>query len=177
MQNNFPQIQTDRFLLRKIESTDIENIFRGLSHPDVIKFYGISFQTMEDTKMQMDWYDNLYETQTGIWWAIVDKNEGTFYGAAGLNDVSHKHKKGEVGMWLLPDFWGNGVLGEVMPFVLNFGFSELKLHRIEGFVEHTNEKCKRAVEKNGFILEGTMRDCEIKHDTFISLDIYAKFAK
>lgn len=52
----FPEIATQRFCLRKILSTDQQQIFEGLS--DVIKYYGVSYSTFEETNVQMEWYDN-----------------------------------------------------------------------------------------------------------------------
>lgn len=46
METNFPTLNTDRLLLREIIDSDLENIFNGLSHPDVIRHYGISFQLL-----------------------------------------------------------------------------------------------------------------------------------
>lgn len=66
---------------------------------------------------------------------------------------------------------------EAMPLVCKQGFNILNLHRIEGFVDTQNTRCKTAIEKLGFILEGTMRDSEIKNGKFISVDIYALFNK
>lgn len=62
---------------------------------------------------------------------------------------------------------------EAMPLICHYGFDQLHLHRIEGFVESNNTNCKKAMEKLDFQYEGTMRDCEIKNGKFISLDIYA----
>lgn len=63
---------------------------------------------------------------------------------------------------------------EAMPLICNYGFENLELNRIEGFVESENTNCKNAMAKLDFQYEGTMKDCEIKNDKFISLDIYAK---
>lgn len=62
---------------------------------------------------------------------------------------------------------------EAMPLVCNYGFNELALHRIEGFVESENDNCKKVMAQLNFNYEGTMKDCEIKNGKFISLDIYA----
>jgi ribosomal-protein-alanine N-acetyltransferase len=43
-------MKTDRIILREITDLDLENIFRGLSNPDVIKYYGISFDSLKATK-------------------------------------------------------------------------------------------------------------------------------
>jgi len=171
--SNFPKLQTNRLLLRQIVADDIENIFNGLSHPDVIKHYGVSFKTLEETIEQMKFFDDLQKHGTGKWWAVCSAEDGTFFGAGGLNNVSMVHKKGEIGFWLLPNYWGHGVMSEAIPLICKYGFNELGLHRIEGFVETENVNCKRAMDKCGFMHEGTMRDCEIKDGRYISLDIYA----
>ena len=64
---------------------------------------------------------------------------------------------------------------EAMPLIWKYGFEEMNIHRIEGIVESDNAACKKAVNKLGFIHEGTMVDCEVKNGKFISLDIYAMF--
>ncbi len=169
----FPEIRTSNLFLRRFVSDDLENVFRGLSNKDVIRYYGVSYETMESTKEQMTWFEDLEETGKGIWWAVCSPENKIFYGAGGLNSVNNEHKKAEAGFWLLPEFWGQGIIQEAMPLICKYGFENLGLHRIEGFVETDNKKSKRALEKLGFKLEGTMVDCEIKNGKFISLDIYA----
>lgn len=169
----FPLLQTERLLLRQFQESDIDNVFRGLSHPDVIRYYGISFETLEDTQEQMQWFRGLEDAGTGIWWALTDRANGTFYGAAGLYQISTEHRKGEAGFWLLPEYWGQGLVVEAMRPILDYGFRQRQLHRIEAFVEKGNDGSGRVLQKLGFAHEGRMIDCEIKHDRFISLDIYA----
>ncbi len=167
-------LQTALIYLRPIASTDLQNVFEGLSHPEVVRHYGVHFETIEETQEQMQWFQKLEENATGKWWAICSQENDQFLGAAGLNDIQIEHRKGEVGMWLLPRFWGQGILSQVMPLVLNYGFNKLNLHRIEGLVERDNVKCIKAIEKFGFQLEGEMRDYEIKDGEFINVRIYAK---
>ena len=165
-----PTIRTKKLLLRHFTEGDLENVYKGLSHPEVIKYYGISYQSLEETKEQMEWFAKPEQN----WWAICSADAKNFYGAGGLNDISLEHKKAEIGLWLLPEFWGMGIMTEALPIICKFGFENLGLHRIEGIVETENINCKRAMEKLHFRLEGTMRECEIKNGQFISLDIYAQ---
>ena len=160
---------TDRLILNKIIAKDINNIYEGLSHPDVIKYYGVSYNTIEETEEQMKWF----EDSSQYWWIISSKKNHEFCGAAGLNDICTKSKKAEIGLWLLPNFWGKGIMKEVLPAICTFAFDSLNLHRIEGFVESKNKKCKSAMAKLNFAYEGTMKECEIKNGEFISVDIYA----
>jgi ribosomal-protein-alanine N-acetyltransferase len=173
MKPTFPILHTERLLLRQFAEDDLENVFKGLSHPEIIKYYGISYQTLEESEEQLKFYKELEESKTGLYWAICSADNQTFMGAGGFNNLSQEHKKAEVGFWLLTDFWRKGIMSEAMPVICQYAFDILGLHRMDGFVETENTACKRAMEKLGFQHEGFMIDCEIKRGRFISLDIYA----
>ena len=172
-----PTLTTERFLIRPIEDSDLHHVFKGLSHPDVIKYYGVSYQSLESTEEQMEFYRKLVETETGMYWAICSRDNGIVYGVGGFNNLSHAHRKAEVGFWLFPEFWGQGIMNETMPTICNYAFEELKLHRIEGFIESDNQSCINSIERLGFNYEGTMKECEMKNGKFIDLAIYALFSK
>ncbi|MCB0651418.1 MAG: GNAT family N-acetyltransferase [Saprospiraceae bacterium] len=169
----FPALTTPRLRLRPITDQDLPHIFKGLSHPDITKYYAVSFDSLEATRAQMTWFANLEKTGTGIWWAVCDRNNGDFLGAGGFNNLSREHQKAEIGFWLLPAHWGKGIMKETLPLICDYGIEMLALHRIEGFVEAENLNCKRAMAKLDFVHEGCMKDCEVKNGKFISLDIYA----
>lgn len=44
------EIKTDKLLLRQFVDSDIGDEFKGLSHLNIIKPYGISFDSLEATK-------------------------------------------------------------------------------------------------------------------------------
>ncbi|APG59888.1 GNAT family N-acetyltransferase [Christiangramia salexigens] len=164
---------TDRFKLQEIEASDISFIHKGLSDPEVTRYYDVHFSSLEATKEQMDWYADLKSNGTGLWWKILYKDSEQCCGAGGFNALDKKHRKAEIGFWLLPEYWGRGIMSEVMPVILNYGFENLYLNRIEGIVESENEKCRQAMNKINFRHEGRMRQAEQKHGKFIDLDIYA----
>jgi ribosomal-protein-alanine N-acetyltransferase len=170
---NFPILLTSRLLLRQLTESDLPHVFEGLSHPEVIKYYGVSYHTIESTMEQMNWFSTLEINGTGIWWAVCSLDNGEFLGAGGFNDWSQVHRHAEIGFWLLPQAWGKGYMQEAMPALFNFGFDQMNLNRIEGFVESKNDNCIKAIKKLGFVHEGTRRECEVKNGGFISLDIYA----
>jgi ribosomal-protein-alanine N-acetyltransferase len=169
----FPIIETGRFTLRQFTDDDLGNVYQGLSHPDVIRYYGVSFDSLEATKEQMEWFKDLEAEEKGIWWAIVSKDRQIFYGAGGLNSLDKANHKAEIGFWLLPEYWGQGIMKEAMPRICDYAFTRLGLHRIEGFVDSQNKNCKNGLAKLDFHYEGTMRDCEHKNGEYISIDIYA----
>lgn len=177
MNNIFPTIETDRFILKQFTDNDLENVYKGLSNKDVIKHYGISYNSLEGTKEQLKWFNDLEINKTGLWWAIYSKSSDLFLGAGGLNNLEKEHNKAEYGFWLLPENWGKGIMKEVTPHICNYGFSKMNIHRIEGLIESNNTKVQKALAKLNFNYEGTMHDCEIKNGKYINIDIYAVINK
>ena len=166
-------MKTKNYYLKEIEQSDIENIHKGLSDPEITKYYAVHFDTIEETQEQMDWYSNLKKEGTGLWWGIYDNADNQFLGAGGFNALEKENKKAEIGLWLLKENWGKGILKEIMPQLFEQGFMQLDLNRIEGFVSNDNTKCKKALEKINFTFEGTMREWEIKNGEKIDVDVYA----
>ena len=165
---------TERLVLKPIVDSDIGFVFQGLSHPDVIRYYGISYHSFDATRDQMVWYKDLRENQTGIWFAIRSRDNQSPMGSIGISSYNKTFRKAEIGLWLLPDFWKRGIMQEAVAVFCQYCFDQLHLHRLEAQVETENTACKRLMEKLEFDYEGTMKDCEIKDGKFISLDLYAK---
>ncbi len=169
---SFPSLITSQYRLRQIMPQDQQFIFKGLSHPEVIKYYGVRYSSFEAAKDQMDWYEKLWQDKTGIWWIITDKNEHPL-GACGFNYYNASHEKIELGFWLLPEDQGKGIMKEVLPAIIDYIFANWKVHRIEALVEHENTASCGLLEKIGFTKEGMMRECEIKDGKRVSLIMYS----
>ena len=67
----FPELETPRFFLQQIVASDQPFIFKGLSDRQVIPFYGVQYSTYDATKVQMEFYDELWTKRTGCWWKTV----------------------------------------------------------------------------------------------------------
>jgi len=172
----FPEQSTERLWLQQIVPDDQPFIFEGLSHPEVTPFYGVSYQTLEETERQMEWYRTMLTTGTGIPWKIVLKETGEKMGVISVYFYRPEHRKAELGFWLLPQFWGKGYALEALHQIIRYWQQEKQLHRLEAFVETDNVASGKLLQRAGFQHEGTMHDCEIKNGRFISLTIYALIA-
>jgi len=162
--------------LHPITPADLPHIFAGLGDRRVTRHYGVHFDSLEATREQMAWYEGLVKDGTGIWWAIRDEDR-IFLGAIGFNGLQRAHRKAELGFWLLPDHWGKGTIGQVMPDALAYGFKELDLHRIEAVVEAGNDASSRVLRCHGFTHEGTLREAERKDGRWIDLEMWALIRK
>lgn len=62
----FPILKTERFILQQVLPEDQQFIFEGLSHPDITRFYGVRYDSMEATKQQMDWYEKIIKKEPDV---------------------------------------------------------------------------------------------------------------
>lgn len=172
----FPEFFLPDCTLRRIHRRDVDAIFAGLSHPQVIAHYGVSYDSLEATGEQMRWYDELLEERRGIWWGIALPGQEELVGACGFNDWSHADRSLDIGYWLMPAHWGRGLMQACLPTILNFALGTLGVHRIHADVEPENSASARLLERLGFLLEGTLRDVEYKNGGFLSLHQYSMLA-
>lgn len=172
--SHFPELHTPRLVLRSFEQADLPQVYFGLSHPDVIRYYGVSYTSLEHTQEQMDWFKEIYERGTGIWWAITSKQApGELLGACGLNNWNQQHHHAEIGYWLLPQQQRNGLMTEALEKVIQFAFNTMQLHRIVATVEKENMSSIWMLEKNHFVQEGVLREAELKQGRYIDLIQYS----
>lgn len=154
----FPELETKRCILRKIEISDADHLFEYLSRKEVTKYYDI--ETLTSKKEAEELIRGLlqrYKIGKQIRWGIILKNSGKFIGTCGFHALEREHFKAEVGYELHPDYWGKGIMTEVLAKIVQYGFLEMGLNRIEAFYMPANIPSKKVLEKNGFQYEGLLR--------------------
>lgn len=175
--DRLPVLETSRLSLRPVLPGDQDFIFKGLSHPEVIPFYGVSYTTFEETASQMEFYERVWRERTGAYWLTEDRITQVKMGVCGFSGYHAVHLKAEIGAWLLPEFWQKGIMTEALRSVINFAFQNWILNRLEAVVEVGNIASSSLVKKLGFTYEGTLRESEIKNGQPIDLEIYRLLKK
>ena len=69
---------------------------------------------------------------------------------------------GDVGLWIGEPYWGQGVGTAAVELIVGYARDVLGMRRIEAKIFVGNEASKRIFEKNGFALEGTLRQAIVK---------------
>ncbi|MBC5774443.1 GNAT family N-acetyltransferase [Pontibacter sp. KCTC 32443] len=166
-------LETARLQLRPVRPSDADFILKGLSDTRVTTYYAVHYDTPEAVQEQMQFYDNLQQTGTGIWWVFSLRGATDLIGACGYSSLETENRKAEIGFWLLPEHWGKGYIPEAAKAILKYGFESMNLHRIEAIVEGGNAQSEKVLQKLGFTREGRLRDREIKNGHFIDLVHYS----
>ena len=79
------------------------------------------------------------------------------WGYVNLHKHDERHRRVEVGIWLIPEFQGRGAGTDALRRMCAFGFRELDVLRIQMTTLPDNEPMIRCAERVGFKREGVLR--------------------
>ena len=141
-----------------------------------------------DRSYLSDRIPNPYTNQSAEWWLnMVKENEGKkgVFRKIVVNDkiigtisVEQKEdvyrKDGEIGYYLLQEEYSKGIMTESVKQICEIAFQELDIIRITGLVYEPNIASRKVLARNGFILEGIMKNAVIKDENMFGLCIYGK---
>lgn len=104
--------------------------------------------------------------------AICDKGSGRFLGGCGLNRIDF-HPTANLGYWIRSSEVGQGYATEATKGLIEYGFRQLYLYRIEIIMSMQNIASKLVAEKSGGIYEGTLANRLFLHDELHDAYLYA----
>ena len=137
------------FHLRDIDPSDLLHIHRGLSDPRVTQYYGVHFNSLDETSEQMKWYHDQVLEKKGKWW-IISNELGLPVGAAGFNDHNRDTGDMEIGFWLYPEYRGLGIMKAMMPELIARSSLFPTVSRIIAYVEGENIASSSLLLRSGF---------------------------
>jgi ribosomal-protein-alanine N-acetyltransferase len=176
--NPFPILETERLLLRRIDTNDINEIFALRSNPETMKYIPRPLvKTNEDALEHIAMIDAKIENNEGINWGITLKNDPKLIGIIGHYRIKPEHFRAEIGYMLLPEFNGKGIIPEAVKEVVDYGFNVMKLHSIEAIIDPENFGSEKVLQKNGFVKEAHLKENEFYNGRFLDTVIYSLLNK
>lgn len=154
------KLLTKRTRLRFIKISDLDSIHKLHSFPETDRYNTLGIpKNIEETRAVIKpWIaENKLNEIRNFTFAIENNVNKQFIGLFGLQLGQYKYKLAEVWYKILPDHWNKGIATEVLGRMVDFGFGELKLHRIQAGCAVENLSSIKVLEKNGFRYEGRRR--------------------
>ncbi|MEP6952409.1 MAG: GNAT family protein [Ginsengibacter sp.] len=172
----FPEIKTERLLLRRMTEQDVSEIFFLRSDKEAMEFIDRPIAlSMKDAQRFLDIINNSLNTNDGITWGITMKeNPGKLIGTIGYHKIKKEHYRAEIGYMLNPSFWRKGIMKEAIFAVLDFGFNMMNLHSIEAHINAGNGASSGVLEATGFIKEAHFKEDFFFDGTFRDTIIYSR---
>lgn len=149
--SNFPVLETNRFILRRLSLNDAEEIYQLRSNAEVAALTGKApFEGVGEAIAYIDKIDNLINKNECIFWAVSGREEPTLIGAICLWNFDIPNGTVEIGYELLKGFQGKGIMGEVIVQILKYAFDVMGVETITAFPSCENPSSVRLLEKLGF---------------------------
>ncbi len=155
---SFPTITTERLILNSFQETDLPLLVLYAGNPKVAEMAsGIPHPyTKKDGKIWIENTQKGFEKGTLYAFAIRLKSTQEFIGGIGIT-INTQNNHAELGYWLAQPFWRNGYATEAAKKVLDFGLTELQLHRIYATHFAHNQASGNVLQKIGMIQEGILK--------------------
>ena len=158
MFETFPSLHTKRLDLIEIKQEHLGDIFKLFGDRKVTRFYNIVTLVEEkEAQKLIDWFQHRFTEKSGIRWGIALKGERNIIGTIGFNNFT-PHHRANIGFDLRAEFWSQGFMTEALQTVINFGFDNLAINRIEAEVMQGNAASEKVLSKAHFQKEGILRE-------------------
>ena len=170
----FPNLESDRLLLRRLNNDDVNEVLELRGNPENMKYVPRPLITSkEDSLVHIALIDDKIVNNIGINWAITLKESPKMIGIIGHYKIHLENYRSEIGYMILPEYHGKGIVTEAVKLVLKYGFEQLQLHSIEAIIDPENGASEKVLQKNGFVKEAHLIENEFYDGKFLDTVIYS----
>jgi ribosomal-protein-alanine N-acetyltransferase len=158
--NKQVRLQTQRLLLKELCLADLEQVHLLHSLPETDQFNTMGIPaTIQVTELLLtEWIEQQKAIPRISYVFSVNLTEpNQFIGLIGLKPGKPAYRIAEAWYKTHPAYWRQGYSTEALIKLLEFGFIDLQLHRIEAGCAVENIASIRVLEKVGMIREGRKR--------------------
>ncbi len=174
----FETIETERLILRKLTQAVYDYIYQQYDTDELMNFLGLASMNelvVEKTKYQqgLSMFNKDFLT-----FQLIDKNTNKIIGWCGYHTWFKAHFRAEIGYHLLEDSYKRkGLMSEALKVILDYGFNEMGLNRVEALIGPNNIASLKLIAKMDFTKEGVLRSHYFVNDRLEDSIIYALLKK
>lgn len=130
------KLETNRFILREFEVSDVQNIFDLDSDPRVHTYLGNqTLKNIKEAEIIINSLISQYKENGIARWAVIDKQSKEFIGWSGLkycqDDLKNENYY-DIGYRFKVKFWGQKIAQETAKACLKYGFETMNIGLIYG---------------------------------------------
>lgn len=175
----FPLIETPILILKELKLTDAPALFSTFSLDQVTRYYDLdSFKQLDQAEELINRWGERYNQRKGIRWGVTLKsNPKLVIGTCGIHNWQKEHGKAELGYELHPEYWGKGIMQEALSYILEYCFYTIQLNRLEAFYDPAKKASALSLKKQGFVVEGYLRDAFFEKGVYVDAVLAAKLKR
>ena len=161
--------------LDRIENIHFKEFFDLINNNRnrIIKTFPVTVSNCVDLKTTEEFITKnlqIENEKTGYYFYVRNIETNKLIGYIGIKKIDYHISKCELFYFIDNDFEGNGIISKAVSEVIGFCFKELKMNKIFICTSKINFGSQQIALKNGFKLEGTLRE-EFKNGEGVLEDI------
>lgn len=157
------EFTSKRLYFRDFESDDYDKYASVFSN-DLVMRYAYMDKITDESEMKSNFSQVIKNAgNTGkrdtYEFAVFSSSNGDFIGYACILVNYHflRVKFGEIGYFLLPDYWGKGYATEIAGTLTDICFTNLHMHKVAASCNVNNARSENVMKKIGMLKEGELR--------------------
>lgn len=171
----FHSLEGEKIYFKALSTEDAQEIHSYASDPEVSIFIGWNLMnSLDETREYIELMLNREAEGTHLYASIVLKSTNEIIGTAMIFNFDKEANKAEIGYLLHRDHWGKGYGTEIVALMTDFAFQSLHLHKLYAYVVDANIGSARILEKNGYELEGRLKDNYFIEDKYYDALFFGK---
>ncbi len=151
-------LETERLRLQRVDPRIFNELFSNYKQDEIISFFGFTNeQEYLKEKERFESGATMYN-KSFLYFLIQEKESGITIGSCGFHTWYLSHNRAEIGYAIShEEMKRKGFMTEAIRRVIEYGFDEMHLNRIEAFIGPFNEPSIKLLERLGFTREGLLR--------------------
>ena len=152
-------LHSSRLLLRAVEPSDLNATYLSwLNDPAVNRYLETRFVPQTSEALHAYWQAHR-DDPSSPWFAICLVGGERHIGNIKLGPIQWLHRRAALSLFIGDrSCWGQGYASEAIGIIRDWAFGGLDLQKLNATIYASNPGSRRAFEKCGFELEGTLRE-------------------
>ncbi|MDT8717319.1 GNAT family N-acetyltransferase [Clostridium sp. 19966] len=152
-------LKGDKVILEALREEDLDVVNRWFNNVEFLRHYDMIPAVTQNKKEVSEMLEEFEKSNERYIFGIRLKEDHRLIGILGYDDIVWASGSAFLFIGIGEyDFHGKGLAKEALTLLLDFGFSELNLHKIQLNVLQYNERAIKLYEACGFVKEGTYRE-------------------
>lgn len=171
----FHSLEGKNIYFKALSTNDAQAIHDYASDKDVKRFIGWNLmKSLNETTEFVELMINRESAGTHLYASVALKSTEEVIGTVMIFNFDKQANQAEVGYVFHKDHWGKGYGSESLALVTDFAFESLNLHKLHASVTDANIGSARILEKNGYKLEGRLKDHYFIEDKYYDSLLFGK---
>jgi len=168
-------LEGENIYFKSLSTNDAKEIHNYASDEEVSRFIGWNLmKTLDETHEHIETMLKRESAGTHLYASIVLKSTQAIIGSTMIFKFDQEANHAEIGYIFHKEHWGKGYGTETVALMSDFAFESLNLHKLHASVVDANVGSARILEKNGYELEGRLKDHYFIEDKYYDALLFGK---